>query len=198
MLEEFYNKKTQILEIPRLYNKDLVDVPLSTKKIIFLDIQRDYMIYGYGSIFNKQIMPDILPNGLISLTFGVSYNREILPNVLPNTLISLTFGDCYNKEIKVNVLPVNLISLTFGESYNKIIKENVLPLKLTKIIFSGSTKNEETINNLPSTIKEIKLFNLEFNFRNLPVIIQKIILERDIIFDPEEHKIPFGCDLIFE
>ena len=61
MLEEYYNKKTEILTLPINFNSLLKDLPLGTKIIIF---ENDYykMIY---SIFNQSV--DNLPS---SLTHG--------------------------------------------------------------------------------------------------------------------------------
>ena len=58
MLEEYYNKKTEILTLPINFNSLLKDLPLGTKIIIF---ENDYYL-NKNSIFNQSV--DYLPSSL--------------------------------------------------------------------------------------------------------------------------------------
>ena len=48
---------------------------------------------------------------MTNLTFGCYFDKEIKPNVLPEGLTDLTFGYRFDKEIKPNVLPEGLTQL---------------------------------------------------------------------------------------
>ncbi|EGC35762.1 hypothetical protein DICPUDRAFT_78547 [Dictyostelium purpureum] len=91
------------------------------------------IIFGPG--FDKEILPNTLPNTLTSITFSPGFDKQILPNTLPNTLTSITFGPGFDKEILPNTLPNTLTSITFGTMYIKFDKENAIPNSVTTLIF---------------------------------------------------------------
>ena len=55
-------------------------------------ISSAYTIIEFNDNFNQKIEPNILPEKLISLTFGYHFNQKIDPNTLPENLTTLIFG----------------------------------------------------------------------------------------------------------
>jgi hypothetical protein len=98
---QYYNSHTKILTIPSNFNDEFANIPTDTIEIKFVTGRT--CIYEL-SIFNQEIKKNVLPNSLISLSFGCFFNKEIKENVLPNGLTYLQIGNCFNKIIKKNVL----------------------------------------------------------------------------------------------
>ena len=67
MLEEYYNKETQILILPINYKSLLEDLPVKIKKIIF----KNYWYEEIFSYFNQKV--DNLPNSITDLIFGTLF-----------------------------------------------------------------------------------------------------------------------------
>ena len=121
MLEQYYNKETQTLTLPHDFNKELCNLPLNTKVIIF---EQDYNKRQY-SLFNQPV--NNLPDSITHLTFGRHFNQPV--NYLPNSITYLTFGEYFNQP--VDNLQNLITHLTFGWEFNKPI--NNLPTSVREI-----------------------------------------------------------------
>ena len=161
-----------------LFNKTVDNLPDSITKIIFgwhfnqkVDNLPKNLIYlVFGTYFNKNA--DKLPTGLLHLSFGDGFNQTV--NELPEKLSYLKFGYRFNQNI--DKLPNSLISLTFGFEFNKTtdklpnslkqlgfysyksLKNNIPNfIEIIDIYFCGNEKYNESIDNIPSNIKTVRI-----------------------------------------
>jgi hypothetical protein len=129
--------------------------------------------YFYEYVISKFNLEINLPNTLTHLSFGEKFNQIVN---LPDSLQYLSFGNDFNQPVN---LPDTLTHLVFGKKFNQVVN---LPLELKYLKLSSN--NEYMIDNLVSSIKELKInypFNLELN--NLPNGIRKIIFSNDYYND---------------
>lgn len=143
----------------------------------------------FGHSFNQTL---ILPKNVTHLTFGNKFNQKIN---LPNNLTHLTFGYEFNQ--KVN-LPEKLTYLIFGFNFNQKVNlpNNIIKLKINnnKIDIDYLSNNLEElelgkcfnlqIDNLPNSIKILKIFNDNYN-KNLNCLPNSI----EILQLPKNYKI---------
>jgi hypothetical protein len=120
-------------------------------------------------MFNQKIKENVLPKTLTNLTLEGMYNQEIGENILPSSLIYLKLGSHFNH---TTVIPKTVIELAFNSE--STIKNNIPDfIENITIFFGDNNIVYETIENLPSTIKIIKV-----DYMNKINLITKI---------------PFGC-----
>jgi hypothetical protein len=140
----------------------------------------------FGEEFNQSV--DNLPFSLTHLTFEYKFNKTV--NNLPSSLTHLTLGCYFNQSIEN--LPSSITHLTLGWQFNQNI--NILPSSLIELFFSSMSIIK---NNIPNNITNIKIYfydNDKINdyIDNLPISIKKIKINL-----PEKihflKKIPFGC-----
>lgn len=130
------------------------------------------IIFDKDCDFNNIIESKFLPNNLTHLYLNSKFNSEI--ELIPS-LTHLYFGSMFNKEI--NLLKINCLThLSLGFSFNKnlILPNTLLYLEL-------GCNNQYIIDNIPNSVKTLKLinhFNLELN--NLPNSIESIIFITDL------------------
>ena len=94
MLEQYYNKETQTLTFPYDFNKELCDLPLNTKVIIF---EEDYSKKQH-SLFNQPV--NNLPNTIKELGFFSNSNiKNNIPEFISNIKILFRNNDEYNQQI---------------------------------------------------------------------------------------------------
>ncbi len=93
-----------------------------------------------GNMYNKMILPGVLPLGLQKLMFGWQgeYNQIFHANVLPNSLVYLNCGAGYKQDFICNALPASLTTLHCGSKYNQVCKLSVLPSKLLILRFGNN------------------------------------------------------------
>jgi hypothetical protein len=130
-----------------------------------------------------------LPKNLIYLSFRTN-KCEICENILPETLLHLKLGYNYNFEFKKEVLPNKLKYLELGGIYSYSLAN--IPETLETLSICGSKENEVLLNNLPLSIKNLIIYNLEIPLNNLPISIENIKL---ICYNDKTLKllkIPFG------
>ena len=144
---------------------------------------------NFGIDFNQKI--DNLPNSLTHLTFKHCFN-QIVDN-LPNSITHLQFGTNFNQS--VDNLPNDLRFLSFGYGYKKKVE------KLQKSIKELCFWSNNCIKNIISdTIENIYIcfFNNDINnemIENIPPTVKQIKLNKK----DKIHfitKIPFGCKII--
>jgi len=121
-------------------------------------------------ICNKKVE---LPKNLTHLTFCNYFNQEV---ELPENLTHLTFSDNFNQKVE---LPENLSHLTFGKRFNQKVdlpftmryleldndkahNLDYLPEGIEELVL-GVNFNDNTLCNLPNSLKIIKLYNKEYN-----------------------------------
>lgn len=73
----------------------------------------------------------MLPQSLLSLTFGVKFNQKINANVLPNHLQSLKFGLHFKQKINMDFLPLTTLQIIM---VNKIFGFIFLNLEINYIL----------------------------------------------------------------
>jgi hypothetical protein len=143
-----------------------------------VDLPKNLTHLTFGFCFNQKVD---LPENLTHLTFGWDFNQEV---ELPKNLTHLTF-DVYSKFNQEVELPKNLTHLTFGQNFNQKVE---LPTNLTHLkLFNdkahnldylpegieelelGKYFNDDTLCNLPNSLKVIKLYkNCKCNLKCLP------------------------------
>lgn len=190
-----FNKKLDILPILLIqlktsskFNQYIDNLPLNLKTLKFNN--------QYINHYNNSI--DNLPHNLMNLKFGDSFNQNI--KNLPNNLISLTICHKFNKSFgkipniqylicKGNIQLINLpnsIKKLYINSfeYNKLL--DMLPegIEILKI-----NSNKLKINDLPSSIKEIHIY--ESNIKNINIIYHDKIkfLSDDLEYDYTTDKL---------
>jgi hypothetical protein len=141
----------------------------------------------FGSYFNH---PIILNDNLRELSFGSCFNHPI---ILPKKLVSLCLGRKFNESIIFgNELTILHLGTSFDKSIN--IPDTVKRLKLfcnnqyivdslpNNIIFLQLclTFNLE-INNLPNSIKKLKISKYDKDLNNLPNSIKRLELPSDYL-----------------
>jgi len=119
----------------------------------------------FGNNFNQKVE---LPENLTHLTFGNNFNQKV---VLPENLTHLTFGNNFNQKVE---LPENLSHLTFGYYFNQKVdlpftmryleldndkahNLDYLPEGIEELVL-GVDFNDDTLCNLPNSLKIIKLY----------------------------------------
>ena len=77
-----------------------------------------------------------MSSSLLNVKFSAHFNKETNIGVLPESLVSLTFGEYFICEnIKNNTLPNGILKLQFCGKINKYIID-ILPNKLQKLILN--------------------------------------------------------------
>jgi hypothetical protein len=136
-----------------------------------------------GSRFNNSL--DILPSYLTHILLNNKFNQQV--DNLPKTLIFITFGNYFNQI--VDNLPCGLECIIFGREFNQIIDKlpnsliyiyfsvdfnqplDNLPCSLVKIEFPPFSKFQKTLNNLPNSIKTIRIGKDYHNIITQPINI---------------------------
>jgi hypothetical protein len=189
--EDFYDAATKITTIPYDFNEKYIFIYSDTIEIIFHDDWKNYQI----SLFNQKIRKDVLPIGLIRLTFGCCFNQQIKENVLPNTLICLKFGERYNQEIKEKVMPNSLKYLIFGRDFDKEINENILPANLTHLTFGHYFDKEIKEKVLPDSLTHLTfgfIYNQKIKEKVLPTNLTCLIFDSCYSQEIEPTVIPLS------
>ena len=205
MLEQYYNKETNILTLPYDFNKELCSLPSDTKVIIFEEDRRKYQYSKFNQKVGHNGSEDIncprnLPNSITHLTFGMNFNQSV--NNLPNSITHLTFGSYFDQSVghqgceDINCprnLPNSITHLIFGFNFNQSV--NNLPNSITHLIF-GYNFNQ-SVNNLPNSITHLT-FGYYFNqlADNLPITVKKITIHNNKTYYLLK-KIPFNCVINF-
>jgi hypothetical protein len=128
----------------------------------------------FGNYFNQNITKNVLPNNLTHLTFGDNFNKVIKKDVLPTSLTHLVFSANYCQTIEefppnltyfidgyrnLHEIPTTL--KVFGFPYFSSIKDN-LPNNIERIIiffnYNNNDNDKNKITNIPSTVKEISIY----------------------------------------
>jgi hypothetical protein len=104
----------------------------------------------FGDEFTQKVE---LPPNLTHLTFGWNFNQKV---ELPENLTHLTFGDCFNQKVD---LPLNLKYLKLEN--DKAHNLDYLPEGIEELVL-GYSFNDNTLCNLPNSLKVIKL-SKEYN-----------------------------------
>lgn len=177
----------EVLEYP--INVKPSKYPSNLKKIIFeqnfnqpIDNLPNTLIEIYFSElskFNKSL--DCLPNSLKILTLGNNYNQPI--DNLPTSLTELTLGNNYNQPL--DYLPQSMTHLTIGRNWFKYFHAsckfnqpiNNLPTSLIELIFSDESIFQKSLDNLPNSLKKIRISGYYTgSINNLTDSIETIIL----------------------
>ena len=200
---DFLPSSLLYLEIDTNFNKTINNLPPSLRQLHFTKF----------SCFDKPI--ESLPKSLEYLRFGDRFNNEI--KTYPPNLKYISFGDNFNKTIDnitsqhiyfsnykcpINIVNTRVEYLCFCGVFNeKIINlppnihlyfaeptinilNNLPPIKKCTIVPNNL---KEEINNLPSTINELILINLDAYNKNDEANIKVQNVKKYIT------KIPFGC-----
>lgn len=129
------------------------------------------IIFDKDCDFNNVIESKFLPNNLTHLYLNSKFNSKI--ELIPS-LTHLYFGSMFNKEI--NLLKINCLThLSLGVSFNKnlILPNTLLYLEL-------GCNNQYIIDNIPNSVKTLKLINyFDLELNNLPNSIENIIFMKD-------------------
>jgi hypothetical protein len=125
------------------------------------------------------------------LTFGTEFNQSISEGNLPKSLVSLILGVKFNQPI--DKLPENLLSLTFGMNFYQSV--NIFPPKLSYLSFFSCSPIKD---NIPPSVEIVEI-NLNIckygTVDNLPSTIKIIKVGNDHVKDCIT-RIPFGCKIV--
>ncbi|EGC37657.1 hypothetical protein DICPUDRAFT_76758 [Dictyostelium purpureum] len=105
------------------------------------------------------------------------YNQQLLPNMLPSSLTSLTFSFSSNFDnggtpLTENIFPSSLTHLDLGDSFNQPIGANTISGLCLKTLVLGSSFNQEIIEgSLPPNLQELEIRN--FRYDKFPINVSK-------------------------
>ncbi|KAK5582266.1 hypothetical protein RB653_003849 [Dictyostelium firmibasis] len=125
--------------------------------------------------FDKQILPNSLPNSIESIIFKKfnNGNKPIQPFSLPTELKYIDFGNKFNQKILPNSLPCKkLKSIIFGKSFNQSLENGLIPKTVEFITFENCRFNKSPviIENRNATIKlKVRMYStsdLNTDFKN--------------------------------
>ncbi|GAM25280.1 hypothetical protein SAMD00019534_084550 [Acytostelium subglobosum LB1] len=114
----------------------------------------------FGDMFNQPLNAATLPLILRTLKFGFYYDQVLDINTLPSSLTSLYFGWRYNQVISPGMLPDSLIQLSFGNCFNQPLTAGVLPMNLCALELGGEFKHDGDNAVLPPSITKLSFKDL--------------------------------------
>lgn len=147
----------------------------------------------FGIFFNQSLDNIIFPETLEKINLGHGFNKSLDNVVFPESLKKIEFNSGFSQSIENINWPKNIEELIFGWQVN-IVPEK-LPKNLIKLTIKLTIKNfnEIHLENLPPTIKELTIYNLEKPIKNLPPSLEKLILYKAEDSIIEKIKLPYGC-----
>ena len=164
--------------------------PLNDSLLNLINLQ----ILTFDSTFNKPLNDSLSKLvDLRELTFGICFNQP-LNNSLSNltNLKKLTFDDKFNQPLDNTLSNLhNLRELTLGDRFKQPIN---IPNWITKLTLDCNSQS--IIEYLPSSIVELKLgpeFNLELD--NLPNTIKKIKIQNPF-YNKKLNNLPSGIETL--
>jgi hypothetical protein len=174
----------QTLELPNKFNQPINHLPQSLRDLTVgynfnhpidhLPINLQLLDLAPGRNFNQSI--DHLPGNLHILFLPENFNQSI--DHLPNNLYELHLSWNYNRPI--DNLPCNLrkLTLSFPREFNYPIEK--LPPKLQSLTIS--CRFSCVIRTLPSTLKDLRIYNTDFNtlIEHYPNSLQKLTIGEEI------------------
>ncbi|KAN0022349.1 hypothetical protein ACTFIU_004529 [Dictyostelium citrinum] len=98
--------------------------------------------------FDKQLLPNSLPNSIVTIKFKNfnNANKPIQSFSLPSELEYIDFGNKFNQKILPNCLPFKkLKAIKFGKSFNQPLEKDVIPSTVNFITFKNSKFNKSPI-----------------------------------------------------
>jgi hypothetical protein len=148
----------------------------------------------FGSYFNLPVSS--LPNSLTHLTLGYFFDQPV--DLLPNSLTHLTLGCYFNQS--VDLIPSSVTHLTLSEYFDQSLKN-----LSSNIYYLGLHSTSHIKDDIPSSINTVKIYfrsdddnyGCDETISNLPSTIKKIIVN-DITKKHNITKIPFGCEIVEE
>lgn len=136
-------------------------------------------------MFNKTLLPGVLPSSLERLQFGDSYDQQFEMAALPHALKILAFGYSYNQQFKLGVLPLSLEQLYLGSSYNQRIESGVLPSSLLGLRFWLSESifdHPLEAGVLPSNLRILELGTSFRSELSLPMSVNRLVINKQHYF----------------
>ncbi|KAM9973527.1 hypothetical protein ACTFIW_010627 [Dictyostelium discoideum] len=190
----------KIIKIPNSFNliieNDSLNQCLNLKILDFYEkVNLGY--FNRNEIgWNKDNLPlDFFPISLTSLSLGSSFNKPLLLNSLPNGLLVLKFNQDsrFNHPIEVGVLPVTLITLEFGYAFSfKITDPNILPKSLQYLVLPSETSSISKDATPKSSGGAIEGITINEPFSRLWGSINSKICARDVFSPVEDCSFPIS------
>ncbi len=134
----------------------------------------------FGAFFNQLIEVNTLPQYLKYLTFEGGDKITLMPNVLPNSLISLELYD-FNEPLFLRgtfnyMLPRNLTQLEMGEKFDQPLDPGILPDNLIVLNLGGFYNQKLMQYSLPKKLKNLRL-NSHYKYPLIDVLAHLTDLE---------------------
>jgi hypothetical protein len=149
-----------------------------------------------GTHYNMRLEEGCLPESLEILILGMNYNVKFKKNVLPSKLKHLSLGECYSQDIEEGVLPNSLEKICFGRLFNFEKNRYYIPVNVRTIKCNGSKNENYLLNNLPSHIEKLYLYQISSILENLPITLKELYIDNFDEFNLGRiSKIPFGCEV---
>ena len=132
---------------------------------------------------------------MLYLDLGWCFNQKIGPNILPENLISLTFGHDFNQKIGPNILPNSLASLIYKENI-QLLKQEYLPSNLKNIIIdwiccqSLNQTQMNMINDIPD------YYNVIFLLKYIIPNCERLKWSRHVVYYDAENWPSITYDII--
>lgn len=131
-----------------------------------------------------------------------NYNKVDFPhNFFENntTLKLIDFGFCFNENIDNLIFPNSVEIIKFGFNFMQSVDKVNFPINLHTIIFNAPLI--KPLNNLPNTIKYLEFFKINISLDNLPISLEKIIIN-DVkicayISAKNIKTVPYGCKIFW-
>ncbi|KAM9990097.1 hypothetical protein ACTFIY_006139 [Dictyostelium cf. discoideum] len=126
--------------------------------------------------FDKQILPNSLPNSIVTIKFKNfnNGNKPIQPLSLPSELEYIDFGNKFNQKIQSNSFSHlnKLKTIKFGKSFNQSLENCIIPSTVYLITFKNSKFNKSppppktTTTTLKLKIRMYSSNHLSIDFKN--------------------------------
>nr|WBF70263.1 F-box and FNIP repeat-containing protein [Megavirus caiporensis] len=139
----------------------------------------DYKMVGHLTYYTnfKRVKytarDSFIPKGITDLIFE-NFTPEISTGTIPDSVQKITFNCDFNKPIQKEYFPSGLRYLKFGSAFDQIIKDN-LPDGLETLILSYGF-NQSIQAALPSTLKNLELYNISDISDCLPSGLEKLVI----------------------
>ncbi|KAF2068323.1 hypothetical protein CYY_010351, partial [Polysphondylium violaceum] len=122
---------------------------------------------------NEPIPAGLLPDTILSITFGNNYNQPILPNTLGDNILEIEFGEKFAINIENFVFPPRLRYLTFGINYRYPFVPKTLPSTLKHIYFKRLFQESElfkSLKYLPPSVDHLGILEYDCQVRDFTTI----------------------------
>ncbi|GAM18903.1 hypothetical protein SAMD00019534_020780 [Acytostelium subglobosum LB1] len=135
-----------------------IELPSTTLLLGPSSLPRSLTHLRLGWAFDQNLLNDVFPSRLQSISFGDKFNQPIYFIRLMSSLTSLTFGDSFAQPISRDSFPASLKSLSLGTGFRGPLNEYTIPDSLETLVlgYSITIKDGRDLQN----VKNLSLYSL--------------------------------------